>query len=137
MMDTMRGILITGSDSEEISQFASMNNGATPDHRQIVGLYTNMANSQQGYLIDDGVFKPLFVGDTPTTAAWDVNPAGEIVGVFIKAGVHGFVLRDQDYVQIDFPGATATRVFGINPRGDLVGTYVTSDGKNHGFLASR
>jgi len=136
-MDSMKGVYITRSGSGEIAQFASMNNGATPDHRQIVGLYTNMAGSQQGYLIDDGVFTPLFVGDIPATAAWDMNPAGEIVGVFIKAGVHGFVLRDQDYVQIDFPGATATRVFGINPRGDLVGTYVSADGKSHGFLASR
>jgi len=42
------------------------------------------------------------------------NPAGEIVGAYRNsAGVHGFVLRDEVYVPIDFPGATATRAFGI------------------------
>jgi uncharacterized membrane protein len=135
-MGTMKGITISRQGYAEIEQFASMQNGATPDRRHIVGLYTNTAGSQQGFLIDDGVFKPLFVGDIPTTAAWDMNPAGEIVGVYTKAGVHGFVLRDAGYVPIDFPGATATRAFGINPRGDVVGSYVATDGKTHGFLAS-
>ncbi len=137
-MGSMKGVVITRSGSEEISQFASMTNGATPDHRQIVGLYTNTAGSQQGFLIDDGVFKPLFVGDIPTRAAWDMNPAGEIVGVYRNsAGLHGFVLRDEVYVAIDFPGATATRAFGINARGDVVGRYTATDGTNHGFVATR
>jgi uncharacterized membrane protein len=137
--ESMKGIVITRRGSEEIGQFASMNNGATPDHRQIVGLYTNTAGSQQGFLIDDGVFKPLFLdATTPALAAWDMNPAGEIVGVYRNsAGVHGFVLRDEVYVAIDFPGALATRAFGINSPGDIVGTYVATDGKTHGFLASQ
>ncbi len=137
-MGSMKGVVITRSGSEEIGQFASMNNGATPDHRQIVGLYINMAGRQQGFLIDDGVFKPLFLGDIPTAAAWDMNPAGEIVGVYRNsAGLHGFVLRDEVYVAIDFPGALATRAFGINARGDVVGTYVATDGTSHGFVATR
>ncbi len=137
-MGSMKGVVITRSGSEEIGQFASMNNGATPDHRQIVGLYTNTAGSQQGFLIDDGVFKPLFLGDIPTAAAWDMNPAGEIVGVYRNsAGLHGFVLRDEGYVSIDGPGATTTRAFGINARGEVVGAYVGTDGKSHGFLASQ
>src|SRR5450759_3184543 len=134
---TMKGITISRQGYAEIEQFASMQNGATPDRRHIVGLYTNAAGIQQGFLIDDGVFKPLFVGDIPTFAAWDMNPAGEIVGVYRLVGVfHGFVLRDEGYVSIDVPGATATRAFGINARGDVVGTYVTTDKKTHGFLAS-
>jgi hypothetical protein len=137
LMDTMKGVTVSSQGNAEIDEFASMNNGATPDHRQIVGLYVNMAGSQQGFLIRDGVLEPLFVGAVPATAAWDMNPAGEIVGVFNRAGVHGYVLRGEDYVQIDFPGATATRVFGINPRGDIVGTYVSADGKSHGFVARR
>jgi len=136
-MDTMKGVTISRQGYAEIGQLASMNNGATPDHRRIVGLYINTAGSQQGFLIDDGVFTPLFVGNIPTTAAWDMNPAGEIVGVYRNsAGVHGFVLRADGYTSIDFPGASATRAYGINPRGNVVGTYAT--GKvTHGFLASR
>ena len=66
-----------------------------------------------------------------------MNPAGDIVGVYRNlAGAHGFVLRDEGYIPIDFPGATATRAFGINARGDVVGSYVAA-GKTHGFLATR
>ena len=48
-----------------------------------------------------------------------------------------------EFVSIDYPGATATRVFGINGRGDVVGSYVDSAGKTdeqrcrsrwHGFF---
>lgn len=139
LMMTMRGIIVGREGYAELDQFASMENGGTPDGRLVVGLYTNMAGKQQGFLIDDGVFKPLFVGDVPTTAAWDMNPAGEIVGVYRNsAGVHGFVQRADGYSSIDVPvpGTSATRAFGINPRGDVVGTYVAS-GVVHGFLASR
>jgi len=136
-MVSMKGVVITRSGSEEIGLFASMANGATPDHRRIVGLYRNMAaNRNEGFLIDDGDFTPLVVPGSTGTSAWDMNPAGEIVGVYTKAGVHGFVLRDEVYVPVDFPGATATRAFGINARGDVVGSYV-ADGKTHGFLATR
>ena len=136
-MGSMKGVVITRSGSEEIGLFASMANGATPDHRRIVGLYRNMAaNRNSGFLIDDGDFTPLVVPGSTGTSAWDMNPAGEIVGVYTKAGVHGFVLRDEVYVPVDFPGATATRAFGINARGDVVGSYV-ADGKTHGFLATR
>jgi hypothetical protein len=134
---TMKGITISRQGYAEIEQFASMQNGATPDRRHIVGLYINTAGSQQGFLIDDGVFKPLFLGDIPTAAAWDMNPAGEIVGVYRNsAGVHGFVLSGDGYATLDFPSAAQTRAFGINPRGNVVGAYVTTDKKTHGFLAS-
>jgi uncharacterized membrane protein len=136
-MGSMKGVVITRSGSEEIGLFASMTNGATPDHRRIVGFYRNMAaNRNEGFLIDDGDFTPLVVPGSTGTSAWDMNPAGEIVGVYTKAGVHGFVLRDEVYVPVDFPGATATRAFGINARGDVVGSYVAA-GKTHGYLARR
>ena len=139
-MGSMKGIVISRDGSSEIDQFASMNNGATPDHRRIVGLYTNMmAARQEGYLIDDGVFTPLLVPGSLSTAAWDMNPVGEIVGVYRNsAGFHGFLLSHdrEDYVSIDVPGAAATRAFGINPRGAVVGSYVAG-GRTHGFLASQ
>jgi uncharacterized membrane protein len=95
-------------------------------------------NRGEGYRIDDGVFTPLLIPSSTFTAAWDINPAGEIVGVYrsTDAKFHGFVLRDEGYVTIDFPGATVTRAFGINARGDVVGNYVAA-GQTHGYLASR
>ena len=137
MMASMRGVVISGDGASEIDAFGSMNNGATPDGGRIVGLYTNMmAGRQEGFLIDDGAFTPLVVPGSLSTAAWDINPAGEIVGAYRNAaGFHGFVLREDVYEPIDVPGATATRAFGINPRGNVVGTYVAG-GRTHGFLAS-
>ena len=138
MMASMKGVVITRSDSVEMSEFASMTNGGTPDHRRTVGLYTNMMmGRQEGFLVDDGVFTPLVVPGSMLTAAWDINPAGEIVGVYRNAaGIHGFLLLDDSYTSIDIPGATITRAFGINPGGDIVGTYVAG-GKTHGFLGTR
>lgn len=142
VMSTMRGIVISRHGSiTELYKFGSMENGGTPDHRRVVGLYYNMAaaNRNEGFLIHDRVFTPLLVPGSDLTQAWDINPAGEeIIGFYRTAGVfHGFVLRDEQYITLDVPGATATRPRGINSRGDIVGTYIATDGKTHGFLASQ
>lgn len=138
MMGSMKGVVISAGGSEEIPQFASMINGATPNGKRLVGLYTNMAaNRREGFLIDDGVFTPLLVPGSSLTAAWDMNPVGEIVGVYRNStGAHGFLLRGRDYTTLDFPGASATTVFGINARGDVVGSYVAA-GRTHGFVGQR
>ena len=139
-METMRGVRFGSGENAEIGAFASMHNGATPDLRRIAGLYTNMAASpprQEGYVVDDGVFTPLLVPGSATTAAWDVSPAGDVVGVHRNAtGFHGFLLTADGYVSLDVPGATDTRAFGINAKGDVVGAYVTG-GTTFGFLARR
>ncbi|GAC1656525.1 MAG: hypothetical protein NVS4B3_22350 [Gemmatimonadaceae bacterium] len=136
-MGSMKGIIVSRAGIAEIDQFASMINGGTPDGKQVVGFYRNMVtNRTEGFLIDDGIFTPLVVPSSTLTQAWDVNPAGEIIGAYRNsAGFHGFVLRDDGYVAIDVPGATATRAFGINSRGDVVGIHVTG-GRTHGFLAT-
>jgi len=139
-MSTMRGIVISKKSSiAELDVFGSMYNGGTSDARRTVGLYYNQAaaNRVEGFLIDDGEFTALVVSGSTVTQAWDINPAGEIVGLYASAGVfHGFVLRDEQYTPVDFPGATATRARGINSRGDIVGTYAVG-AVTHGFLATR
>lgn len=137
-MGSMKGITISREGSSEIAEFASMNNGGTPDGNRITGLYTNMdaGNRTEGYIIEDGVFTPFIVPGSTSTAAWDMNPAGAIVGNYRNAsGFHGFVRVDERYLTLDVPGATATRAFGINARGDVVGTFI-SGGKARGFLAT-
>src|SRR2546428_6177803 len=136
-MGSMKGVLFDRGGPSEITEFASMNNGATPDRRLIVGLWTNGSRGE-GFTIADGVFATFVVPGSDFTAAWDVNPAGEIAGVqHTGTGFHGFVQTlDGGYVSIDFPGATATRVFGINARGDVVGSYVLG-GQTNGFVARR
>lgn len=136
-MASMKGITMSREGSSEIAAFASMNNGATPDGKRITGLYTNMAagNRTEGYVIEDGVFTPFIVPGSTSTAAWDMNAAGAIVGNYRNAsGFHGFVRVDERYLTLDVPGATATRAFGINARGDVVGSFLSA-GRTRGFLA--
>jgi hypothetical protein len=135
-MGSMKGIVMSRRGNEEIDAFASMHNGATPGLERIVGLFTNLETGRnEGYVIDGGVFTPFMVPGSNFTAAWDVNPAGEIVGVH-RAGIRilGFVWVGDSFLTLDVPGSTATRAFGINPVGDIVGTYV-SGGRTYGFLA--
>jgi hypothetical protein len=133
---SMFGVVIGKRGTSETDAFASMHNGATPDLRRIAGLYNYISGeSVDGYVIDDGVFKPLVVPASNLTAAWDVNPAGEVVGVYRDAGgFHGFALIAGGYVPIDVPGATATRAFGTNSAGVVVGSFAAG-GVTYAFRA--
>jgi uncharacterized membrane protein len=138
LMSTMYGFMRTAAGYASLNVQASMNNGSTPDGNHIVGLYTDMMTGlTHGYMIDYGAFTPFDVPGSNVTNAWDINPAGDIVGAFrdTSGKVHGFLRSSAgDYSTINFPGATLTRAFGINPGSDVVGAYVDSAGKTHGFL---
>ena len=86
--------------------------------------------------LGDGNFAPFDFPDSISTQAWDMNPSGEVVGIYADtaAKAHGFLLSHGEFVSIDYPGAKATRAFGINPQGDVVGSYVDAAGKTHAFL---
>ena len=138
-MASMKGMAMGPGGTSETAIEASMHNGASPDGRRIAGLFTDMMTGRQdGYLIEDGAVTVIRVPESTMTAAWDMNPAGDIVGVYRNAsGFHGFVLRDGRYTSVDVPfqGARDTRAVGINALGWIVGTYVGADGRTHGFLA--
>lgn len=135
-MASMRGITIGKYGASEIDAFGSMQNGATPDLRLLVGFWFNMMDDQtQGYTIEDGVFTSFMVPGSTATGAWDVNPDGAIVGVYnVGTTVRGFLKTGETYATIYYPGSTATRAFGINARGDIVGNYVLG-GVTRAFLA--
>lgn len=138
-MGSMKGIMIAGDEATEIDANASMNNGATPDGHLVVGFYTPMgANRTWAYTIENGTFTPFAVPGSTNTNAWDVNPRGDIVGVYTDGAgaTHGYVRTDGGFTTIDVPGASATRAFGINARGDVVGSY-TKAGTTRGFVARR
>ena len=136
-MGSMYGIALSANGAQVAPEGASMHNGISPEGNRIAGLYTDMNNRGRGYVIEKGVFTPFDVPGSKSTAAWDMNPSGEIVGVFTDQSnkIHGFLRTGEDYLSIDFPGATVTRAFGINARGDVVGTYIDSANVAHGFLA--
>ena len=139
-MESMYGVVISGTEQSETDVAMSMHNGATPDLSLIVGLYTDMESMKgRAYMIVDGEFSPFDYPGAAFTAAWDASPSGAIVGVYQDANavVHGFLLEDAEFTSIDFPGALTTRAFGINARGDIVGNYVDANRRTHGFIARR
>lgn len=138
-MGSMKGIMIVGDEATEIDTYSSMNNGATPDAHLIVGFYTPMnASRTWAYTIENGAFTQFTVPGSTSTNAWDVNPRGDIVGVYLDGAgaTHAYVRTDAGFTTIDVPGASATRAFGINARGDVVGSY-TKTGVTRGFIATR
>src|SRR5579859_4737814 len=71
-------------------------------------------------------------GIAPSTTAFGINPAGDVVGTYNDAaGVqHGFLLSGGQFTTIDVPGwligATGTLptvARGINPAGEIVGSF--------------
>ena len=114
----------------------SMNNGATPDLGQIAGLFTDMQLKKgRAYVIQNGSFTPFDYPGASSTAAWDINPPGAIVGNYQAAtGTHGFLLENGVFTSVQFPGAIVTQGRGINPGGAIVGSYRDATG-THGFLA--
>jgi uncharacterized membrane protein len=104
---------------------------------QIVGFFEKAGPPfvRRGYLLSDGVFTPLEVGDY--SDARGINSDGAIVGLFYSAAdgyaQHGFLLSEGIVTQIDLVGADLTFPEAINATGDIVGYYVIGD-TEHAFL---
>ncbi len=115
----------------------SMNNGATPDGRTIVGGWTDMATGHtHGYVVQDGHFQSYDVPGSTATFTWDINPAGVFVGVYHAGRNYGFLqLPDGSApITIEVPGSVNNSVIGINPGGSIVGQYVDTSGHIHGYV---
>jgi uncharacterized membrane protein len=146
-MGSMHGFLASDGNyvaldgtEDSLTVPASMNNGATPGGQLITGLYSDMMGTH-GYVIGNGTFASFDFPGAVATSAWDMNPSGEIVGVYVDTALrtHSFLLIHGEFVSIDYPapGVKATRAFGINLQGDVVGAYVDAGGVTHGFLLIR
>ena len=118
----------------------TMNNGIAPTG-EIVGFYLSSGVS---YIADESGIVTTFTFDGNLfTLAWDVNPKGDIVGVYgaNQANTVGTPIRprgflrtkDGDYRSLEVQGASSTTVFGINASRNIVGTYTDGTG-THGFV---
>ncbi len=155
MMSTMYGfgisrfgdtsLQLNGGELADPSQFvpASMENGATPDGSTRVGLYLDMTTGfNHGYVVQNGVLQTYDVPGPQgpqQTNTYDINPAGDFVGIYIGSGGHrhGFLqLADGSApITLTYPDAVHTRAYGVNPGLSIVGHYIDTSGHTHGFLA--
>ncbi|MCW3100561.1 MAG: hypothetical protein JWL77_6179 [Chthonomonadaceae bacterium] len=76
---------------------------------------------------------------TSGTQCNGINNLGEIVGPYsdVNDHIHGWILRNGRFTQIDFPGAPASECDGINDFGTLAGQYTDNYGITHGYIAQR
>jgi hypothetical protein len=73
------------------------------------------------------------------SVVFDSNNRGQIVGGFVDAGgtVTHFLLDDDVFTPIAFPGALKAFPFDINNHGQIVGGYIDTGGIEHGFLLDK
>jgi hypothetical protein len=91
----------------------------------------------------NATYVTIDVEGAPSTAALDINSAGDIVGRYPATGTaaRGFLRNEAgQFTPIDFPFAEFTVAAGINSRGDIVGQYRLpgqDPNQRHGFLRTR
>lgn len=150
---TRSGAYITldagGGELQDTAQAvtASMNNGATPNGKIIVGLYADPpapGGTNHGYIVENGKFAPYDVPGSTLTQIWGINSSADFVGLYddSNGNEHGFLQRwgESAPITIDVPStapfnSTLTDAFAINSAGRVVGQYIDSSGSFHGFLA--
>ncbi|UWZ84753.1 hypothetical protein [Occallatibacter riparius] len=106
---------------------------------RIIGDYSNDFNTEShGFVFKDGEFQTIdFPEACQTTYLSGLNPEGDIVGGCIRGFLDesGWLIKNGEYIQINYPKSLSTYANGINPQGQIVGRYTTNDGQfNHGFL---
>jgi uncharacterized membrane protein len=115
----------------------SMNNGATPDGRTIVGGWTDLSTGLTfGFLVKNGGFETYDAPAPGATWIWDINPAGAFVGFFHDTRNHGYIqLPDGSApITLDPQNSINASAIGINPGGTVVGQYTDTSGHVHGFI---
>jgi probable HAF family extracellular repeat protein len=64
-----------------------------------------------------------------------LNDEGQLVGSYDDgSGLHGFLISEDHFKKLDFPGASFTEAFGINNDGVIVGTFGRTSGNDGAFL---
>jgi uncharacterized membrane protein len=125
------------------------------DRGQVVGGYlkpgatvnpaTGESGPVHGYMWDEGTFTLFDVPGATTTAPYDINDRGRIVGNYGDAASvqHGFILEDGIFTSVDHPSAThmpnltATRLVGLDDHGRIVGSYGDDAGIIHAIVREK
>jgi hypothetical protein len=93
-----------------------------------------------GFLKDNSGFHTIAATSMGAiqTLIYGNNNQGVMVGEFSDSSYkeHGLVYDGATFAQVDYPGATVTRVLDINTSGQLAGAYTDGSGRYHGFIAT-
>jgi probable HAF family extracellular repeat protein len=122
------------------------------DRGQVTGLFLDAGAVIRRFLLDKGVFSQIDIPGETTMPVDDpreairINNRGQIVTSFQDTGgpplpgvqpVHGILIEDGAFTQIDFPGAIATETLAINDHSQIVGGFVDAGVAIHGLLATK
>jgi hypothetical protein len=106
----------------------------------IVGTHWQSQIQSSGFLLSNGTYTDIQFPSASATSANAINNQGVIVGDFIDnqqpvPHIHGFILTNGQFQQIDAPGNNYnTTLTGINDQGVITGWYqATSDSGAVGF----
>ena len=113
---------------------ATLPNGVNRS-RQIVGCYTDIAGDMHGFLLSQGTFQTVDHPNSTFNAAYGVNDSGVIVGTFSTDIQHGYILRREKFITVDF-ASDINFVSGINGVGDIAGAYDDTCCNLHGYLVT-
>lgn len=110
---------------------SSMEANAINSRGHIAGTITT-PDGERGFLLRHGSYTLIDCGEERTQVE-GINRRGDLVG---ECGDNqGFLLHDEEFTEIAYPGAVETVARGINDQGDIVGIYaLEEDGADHGFL---
>lgn len=117
------------------------------NHGQVVGFANNIANNAQAFLWTQEIGKMRalpFIGDDDSSAAYDINEKGQIVGISDGGsepyGARAFLYENGMMMDLNdlVQGESSLYLFlaqGINDQGEIVGTAIDAGGGQVGFLA--
>jgi probable HAF family extracellular repeat protein len=154
---SMHSFLYSNGNSSELSMGMSMGTGLLNDASLTLGFYTDSTTGLHAYLGSGDSTVPFDFPFAGGTAAWDINPSGEVVGQYadVAKKTHGLLMipsafdptfgvapvagisPSYQFITIDYPGSTYTQAVGINAAGHIVGSYRDAAGTQHGFLLMR
>src|SRR5437762_520959 len=111
----------------------------------IVGVFTDAAGQQHGYLRSGGQFRTIDVPGARATLSRGINDSGDLVGSYQRQGEtgvagHGFLLTRRGGLQaVDYPGHLNTIATRILNDGTILGCYHDTDtmGTMHGMMFHR
>ena len=92
----------------------------------------------QAFLFDGSNFSTILYPQSLSTLASDINSENVIVGTYVdvQSRSHGYILKDGQFQNFDYPGARHTALGAVSDHGYMVGWYALGQSRvtEHSFL---